>query len=316
MKKVVVVSPVHQAGFDVLASRPDLEVVRPASVLQEDLVECLGDADAVLLRGSHFPPHLVEAAPRLRIISRHGVGLDNVPLKFCAERGVRVTHVGDVNAVPVAEHTLAMLLGVAKQLIPYDRAVREGRYSVKEGLATRELQGRTMLILGVGRIGREVARLASAFRMSCLGFDPVLSSNEIRLAGCEAVSDWRSVLPEADVVTLHLPLMPETRNLLGAVELASMRPTAIVLNCARGGLIDEAALDSALTQGRLFGAGLDVTAIEPPAQDNPLLVNDRVVLSPHSAALTLECAMRMAERSAQNIIDFFDGQLEPSYIAA
>lgn len=314
--QVVVTQPIHPAGFGVLAARDDIEVIRPASARPQDLLPHLAGAEAVLLRGSPFPADLVEAAARLKLISRHGVGLDNVPLGLCAARGVTVAHVGDVNAIPVAEHTMALLLAILKQLLPYDRAVREGRYAIKEALAAAEADGRTLLILGLGRIGREVARLAGAFRMRCIGYDPALSPEAIRVAGCDPVSDWRSVLSEVDAVTLHLPLLPDTRGLIGAAELRLLKPSAVVVNCARGGLVDEMALDRALRAGELLGAGLDVTAVEPPPTDHPLLRNDRVVLSPHSAALTAECAARMAVRSAQNILDFFDRRLEPAYIAA
>lgn len=314
-RKVVVVTPIHPAGQDILDARPDIETVRPASQDSVDIAAALESAEAVVLRATRLTPELLAAAPRLRVISRHGVGLDNVPLSLCAERGVKVAHVGDVNATAVAEHTVALLLAVMRQLLPHDRAVREGRYGVKDQLLTRELAGKTILILGVGRIGSEVARLAAAFRMRVLGFDPKLSADALRSAGCEAVSEWRSTLPDVDVVTLHLPLLPDTRNVLGEAELARMKASAVVVNCSRGGLIDEDALNRRLRDGALFGAGLDVTAVEPPRLDHPLLANDRVVLHPHAAALTLECAMRMATRSAQNVLDHFDGRLDPKYIA-
>lgn len=315
-RRVLVITPVHPAGQDILDARPDIETVRPASTEPADLSAALAQSEAVLLRATRLTPDLIGAAPRLKLISRHGVGLDNVPLGLCAERGVRVAHVGDVNATAVAEHTMALLLAVTRQLLPHDRAVREGRYGVKDQLLTRELAGKTLLILGVGRIGGEVARLAAAFRMRVLGFDPKLSADALRAAGCEPVSDWRAALPDVDVVSLHLPLLPDTRNILGEAELALMKASAVVVNCSRGGLVDEGALDRRLRAGALFGAGLDVTAVEPPPADHPLLANDRVVLHPHAAALTLECAMRMAARSAQNILDYFDGRLDPKYIAA
>lgn len=314
--EVLVVQPIHPAGFEVLAARDDIAVIRPASAQAQDLLPHLASAEAVLLRGSPLPASLVEGAPRLKLISRHGVGLDNVPLGVCAERGITVAHVGDVNAVPVAEHAMALLLAVLKQLIPYDRAVREGRYGIKEGLAAREADGKTLLVLGLGRTGREVARLAGAFRMRCIGFDPALSPDAIRLAGCEPTEDWRAMLPQVDAVTLHLPLSPETRGLIGAAEFQALRRDAVVVNCARGGLVDEVALAGALQEGRLLGAGLDVTEVEPPHRDHPLLLSERVVLTPHSAALTAECAMRMGVRSAQNILDFFDQRLDRAYVVA
>lgn len=314
-RKVLVVQPIHAAGLELLAARPDVEIIQPASAAASDVQPLLGDAAAVLLRGSSFPPEFLAAAPGLKVLSRHGVGLDNVPVEACARHGVTVTHVGDVLTAPVAEHTMALILAVAKRLLPYDRAVRTGGYAVKESLSTRELQAKTILVLGLGRTGREVARLAGAFRMRCLAFDPALAPEAIRASGCEPVENWRLALLDIDDLTLHLPLAAGARGLIGAAELRAMKAGAVLINCARGGLVDGTALDAALSSGGLMGAGLDVTETEPPLPGNPLLLNDRVVLSPHSAALTLECAVRMAERAARNITDFFDGRLDPAYVA-
>ncbi len=314
-RKVVVIQPVHQAGMDCLGGRGNCEIVRPASLSEADVTRALSEADAILLRTTKITPQMLAHAGKLRIISRHGVGLDNVPLDACREQNITVAHVGDANAIPVAEQTFALLLGVAKQLVPYDHAVRTGDYQIRNSLGMRELFGKVILILGLGRVGRNVARLALAFQMKCLAFDPALPDEAFASARCVRVTDWRLSLSKADVVTLHMPLTDDASGLIGATELALMKPQAILVNCARGGLIDETALNAALQEGRIFGAGLDVTKVEPPSPDLALLRNGRVLLSPHSAALTEECAVRMAVRSAQNILDYFDGCLDPVFIA-
>jgi D-3-phosphoglycerate dehydrogenase len=212
------------------------------------------------------------------------------------------------------EHTLAMMLALAKRLGDYDRAVRAGDYQVKFKLDAIDIAGRTVLILGLGRIGSRVAKACGALGMKCLGVDPALSEDRIGALGCEPVRDFRAALPRADFVTIHCPLQADTRNLIGAKELALMKPSAFLINCARGGIVDEAALLAALNGGKLKGAGLDVQVREPPPPDDPLLQCERLILSPHSAATTQEGIVRMAVATAQNICDFFDGKLDPANV--
>ena len=222
--------------------------------------------------------------------------------------------VGLANAPSVVEHTLALMLALAKRLPEFDRAVRGGDYNVRMKLDAQDIAGRSVLIIGLGRIGSRLAKALGALGMQCLGVDPAYTAAQIEAMGCEPVADFRAALPRSDFVTVHCPLQDDTRNLIGAPELALMKPTAYLINCARGGIVDEAALLDALNSRRIMGAGLDVQVSEPPGPGDPLLACDRLILTPHSAATTAEGMVRMATAVAQNVADFFDGRLPESHV--
>lgn len=315
MAKVVVSGMIHPDGMTILEAEPGLEIeVFPDPGTPVPMAS-LATADALLIRYGVLTREQLEAMPRLRVVSRHGVGCDNLPTAELGARGVPVTIVGPVNAVSVAEQVLAMMLALTKRLVPGDAAVRGGNWNIRNSIVMREMAGKTLILLGFGRIGREVARRAAAFDMTVLVFDPFVSADTVRTAGYVPVVDWRAALAQADVLSLHLPATPETLGIIGKGELAAMKPTAIVINAARGGLIDEDALFAALSgpmaQG---GAGLDCLASEPPAADLPLLRLPNVVFSPHSAALSRESVRKMGTVSAQNVVDGLHGTLDPGLI--
>jgi D-3-phosphoglycerate dehydrogenase len=310
VKKVVIINIIHEAGLRVLEAREDaaLTVVGepdPKSVRRE-----LADAHGVIVRTYPIDRTLIEASPQLEVVSRHGVGYDNVDVTALDERRIPLTIVGDVNAVPVAEQALFMMLALAKKGTAMDRAVRTDNFGRRDTSGMTELWRKSVLILGFGRIGRQVAARCRAFDMTVLAYDPYIDSATIEAAGCRAVADYRGALGEVDIVTLHMPLGPETTNMIGAAELAAMKPSAFLINVARGGLADEVALEAALREGRIAGAGLDVFASEPPAPDNPLLTLENLIMSPHSAGLSEECRERMAVACADNVLAVFDGTIE------
>lgn len=318
-KRVVVINPLHPEGMKRLEARPDIEIVQLETSLatqpeRSHLASALADADAVAVRLTRLDAELIAGAKKLKIISRHGVGVDNIDIAAATRDGVVVAVVGEANAPSVAEHTVMMLLALAKRTFDFDRAVRTGDYMRKVKLEATDVGGKTALIVGVGRIGTRVARLFGALGMRCLGLDPALSDDALKARGCEPVRDLHAALPHADVVTLHCPKQPDTINLIAARELALMKPQAYLINCARGGLVDEAALLAALAARGIMGAGLDVQVAEPPPSDDPLLASPHVILSPHSAATTAEGMVRMSVAVAQNIIDHFDGRLPPSHV--
>lgn len=312
--KVVCIQPIHPEGMKILRSREDLELIVPESPEPQHWEQHLADTEALVVRMPRIERWMIEKAPRLKMISRHGVGVDNIDIEAATERGVIVATVGLANAPSVVEHTLAMMFALAKRLREFDRAVRTGEYMVKMNLDAVDLAGRTILIVGLGRIGSRIAIACNALGMRCVGIDPAFTADEIRAMGCEPASNLHDALPQADFVSLHCPLQADTRNLIGARELALMKPTAFLINCARGGIVDEAALLAALEAGRIKGAGLDVQATEPPAPDDPLLESDRIILTPHSAATTSEGVVRMATTVAQNVLDYFDGRLPAAHI--
>jgi D-3-phosphoglycerate dehydrogenase len=315
MKHVLVVGQIHEAGMEILQNYGDLKVDVITDPGTDIPVEKVAASDAVLIRYGILTEAHIENAERLRVVSRHGVGCDNLPVAALSARGIPVAIVGPVNAVSVAEQAMAMLLSLAKRIALYDQAVRSGNWLIRDELATSELAGKTLLLLGFGNIGREVAKRALAFDMKVLVHDPFVSSDVVSAAGGDAVAEWRAVLGEVDVLSLHIPLSAETKNLINAEVLATMKPSAILLNAARGGLIDETALYDALSSRmKAGGAGIDTFKVEPLRPDSPLLSLPNVVVSPHSAALTEEAAKRMGTVAAANVIAGLEGVLDPELV--
>lgn len=310
---IVIDGTVHPAALALLDGRADM-TARPLDKARDDVGAIMATADAILLRTSPLDAGLIAAAPRLKAVARHGVGYDNVDVATLTARGIPLLIVGDANAKPVAEHTLAMMLALTRRLPAGDRAVRAGNYGARNTLAMTELADKTVLVVGFGRIGSQVAQRCAAFEMRVVVADPYADRAAVEAAGYRYAADFRAVLGEADIVTLHLPGNADASAVIGSGELAAMRPGAHLVNCARGSLIDEAALVAALRDGRLAGAGLDVTRDEPPAPDHPLLGLDNVVLSPHNAALTAECFERMGVVSMQNILDALAGRPRPDHV--
>ena len=312
--RVIVIQPIHAEGMKILHAREDLEVIVPDNPDPSTWSNFLPGTEALCVRLSKIPRSLIEAAPDLKIISRHGVGCDNIDVEAATDNGVVVATVGLANAPSVVEHTLALMLARAKRLFDVDRDVRGGDYMRKLQLEGQDIGGRTVLIIGLGRIGSRLAKALNGLGMKCLGVDPAYTPAQIEAMGCEPVTDFRVALPRADFVTVHTPLQDDTRNLIGAPELALMKPSAYVINCARGGIVNEAALVDALNSRRIKGAALDVQVKEPPAPDDPLLTCDRLVLTPHSAAATPETMMRSSVTVAQNVLDCFDGRLPVGHV--
>ncbi len=311
MYKVVVVSSFHEQGLALLR-REDIELHVVDDFSHESLSCALKGADAVTVRTVPLTPELLDLAPRLRIVSRFGVGTDNIPVDYLSGRGVPVAIAVDSNVTTVAEHTLMMLLTLAKRAFEGDRAVREGRFAWRNAHPTSDLRDKTILLVGCGRIGRRVARLCGAFDMHVEVYDPYLPPE--RAEGFTLVPDLYEALGRADMVSLHTPYTPETRHLMDRRAFAALKPGAILVNCSRGETVNEAALADALHEGRVGGAGLDVFEGEIPSPDSPLLHLDRVLLSPHNAALSTEGSIRMATQAAQNVLDCLDGRLRPDVV--
>lgn len=309
---VLVAGKIHDAGLSLLASRPGVRVELVAEVTAQAYTPHLPQADALLLRTQPLTAADVAASPRLRIVSRHGVGYDAVDVAALNVRQIPLAIVGDVNSRAVAEHTLMLMLTAARRTVAHHVAATTGNWNERNRFDSLELDGKTLFILGFGRIGRRVATLAQAFGMSVAAYDPFVQSDQMKAAGIRHVQDIREGLALADYLTVHMP--GGQGPVLGAAELAGMKPSAIVVNAARGGVIDELALDKALRERRLRAAALDVLVEEPPKPDHPLLSNPYITISPHNAGLTEECAMRMSLAAAQNILDCFDGRLKDSLV--
>ena len=315
MTKLVIAGKIHPDGMALLEAEPDLEIELFEDPGAHLPMESLSAADALLIRYGVITPAMAEQMPNLRVVSRHGVGCDNLPTEELGARGIPVTIVGPVNAVSVAEQVLAMMMALTKKVISSDAAVRSGDWNYRNVVKVSELAGKCILLLGFGRIGREVARRAAGFDMDVCIYDPFVSAETIRADGYIAISDWKDALGDVDFLSLHLPSTPQTKGIIGAGELALMKPTAILINAARGGLVDEDALSSAL-QGHMKegGAGLDCLASEPPPEDLPLLSLPNVVFSPHSAALSAESIRSMGVVAASNILLGLKGELNPELV--
>lgn len=307
-KKVLVIQPIAQPALDLLLARDDIELQVLTDTSPANIAAHVGDADAITIRDAPLPAEALAKAEKLKIISRHGVGYDNVPLAFCTERKIPVTIIGDVNAVSVAEHTLFLMLAVAKSGTRFDRAVRAGDFGIRSRMTAVELRGKTLLLVGYGRIGQEFAARARSLGLSITAYDPFV--DQTRFPEVHFFKTLYEALAQADVVSLHVPLGERTRNLIDAPALAGMKQGSILLNAARGGLIDETALVLALESGHLHGAGLDVFAREPLPADDPLLARDDIVFSPHCAALTAECLVDMGNATVRNVLAAFDGTLD------
>jgi D-3-phosphoglycerate dehydrogenase len=307
-QRVLIAGKVHRAGVDLLRQRPDVEIELIEAVTSEAYLPSLPRANAVLLRTQPLTAADLASASNLKIVSRHGVGYDAVDVKALNARKIPLAIVGDVNSRAVAEHTLMLMLAAARRTVAHHSAATSGNWNERNRFDSLELDAKTLLILGFGRIGRRVAELAKAFGMRVIAFDPFVSRKQAAALGVDHADNMRAALAIADYVSVHLP--GGNGPLIGADELNLMKSTAIIVNAARGGIVDELALDAALRARSLKAAALDVLVEEPPSPHHPLLSNPYITISPHNAGLTEECAMRMSLAAAQNILDCFDGKLD------
>lgn len=254
MTRVLILGKIDHAGVDLLRKHHGYDVVElpdHAPGLAEQIV----DADAIIVRMTRIDAALIDAAPILKIVARHGVGYEAVDVNALTVRRIPLALVGDVNSGAVAEHTLALMLAIAKRIVLHDRAMRKNRFDIRNEFAATELAGKTVLVLGFGRIGREVARRCAAFDMSVSVYDPYVDTAAILALGYTSSGSLESALAAADYVCVHLPKTVETENLIGARQLAHMKPDAAILNVSRGGIVNENALRLALERGALGGGG-------------------------------------------------------------
>ena len=261
--------------------------------------------DAIMVRQGRINDLVIGASPKLRVIVKHGVGVDNVDIKAAAARGIPVIRSMGSNARAVAEHAIALTLTLIKEIAPLNAAVKAGEWP-KPSFIGRDIAGSRIGLVGYGSIGRETARLARLLGMDVLVYDPV-AAEEALAEGHAVTGDVDEVITGCDVVSLHCPLTSATRHLINAERLARMKPGALVVNTARGGIIDEAALAEALASGRIAGAALDSFAAEPPAPDSPLWRLPNLVATPHIGGVTHGSARSMAEIAARHIISVLDG---------
>lgn len=312
MPHVLVAGSIHEKGLILLRQSSNITFDYVEEVSEESYAPLIGRADALLIRTQPLTASTIAAANSLQIVSRHGVGYDSVDLDALNARRIALTIVGDVNSVSVAEHAMMMMFVCAKRAHVADQAVRGQEWGWRNRCEARELNGKGLLIIGYGRIGRHLARMAAGFGLKVRAYDPMIEPDRWPKGDVHRVPHLATGLAWADFVSVHAP--KGDRELIGAREFAVMKPSAIVINTARGGVVNEAALLAALNEHRIAGAGLDVFETEPPLPDHPLFKLDQVFLSPHIAGLTAECAERMAVSSVQNILNFFDSRVDPALV--
>ncbi len=313
-KRVMIQMPISDGLKSVFDGRDDIEIERFTELGEDNIFQHIGNYDAVILGIAPLTPRLIAAADRLKIASRFGVGYDAVDVPALTKAGIPLTVVGIANSVTVAEHSLFFMLALAKQALTYDRETRKGNWAIRFDQPAFDLAGRTVLILGFGRIGRRLVNRCVAMEMNVLVHDPYVIQDAIRTAGATPVTDWRGVLGEIDFLSVNCLKNAETNGMVGTAELAALRKTAFVVNTARGGIVDEAALYNALKTKSIAGAGIDPFVDEPATPDNPLFELDNILVSPHSAGVTQESVFRMGQVAAQNVVDCFDGNLNPANV--
>lgn len=307
--KLLFPSTMAQAGWKLAKARGDIEAVpfeinMPATGFHA----LLRDANGVALGVTPFAEAELQAAPELRAVARIGVGYDAVDVSALTQRRIPLMVTGIANSPSVAEQALFFMFALAKRGAELHAMVRENRWSERMSALPFDLFGKTVLVVGHGRIGSRIAKACLALGMTVLVYDPYVPAASISAAGCESVADLDAALAHADFVTIHCPKNSETLGLFNAARLARMKPSACLVNTARGGIIDEAALHAALSKGTIAGAGLDVFDREPPLAGNPLLALPNVITAPHMAGVTVEAFDRMSVATVQNLLDVLDGK--------
>ena len=307
--RLLIADEVSSAAIRILEDAGLTVAVKPGRS-EEQILADIAEYEAVVVRSAtKINRRVIEAGTRLRVIGRAGVGVDNIDCKAATERGILVMNTPLGNVVSAAEHTVALLLALARHIPTCDAEVRRGLWN-RSAHTGVEVEGKTLGIVGLGKIGQHVARVCKALGMRVLACDPHMSPRRAKEVGVQLV-DFDAVLRESDFLTLHVPHTPETAGMVDAEALGKMKPTAYIINCARGGVVDEGALADALGAGTIAGAAVDVYSVEPVAEDNPLLKAPNVVLTPHLGANTAEAQAKVAEAIAHQLVAFFkDGVIQ------
>jgi D-3-phosphoglycerate dehydrogenase len=305
-RRVLVTDKLAEEGLSRLRDEPAIEVVVNTKLAQDPvaLKQALRDADGIVIRsGTQLTAEVLDGQQRLKAIVRAGVGVDNIDVAAATRLGIVVMNTPGGNTVSTAEHTMALMLSLARNVARANDSLKSGKWERNKFTGT-QLEGKTLGVIGLGRVGLAVAKRAQGFGMTVLGFDPFLSADKALEFGLESVARLDDIWGRADFLTLHTPLTAETRNLIGAREIGLMKPTVRIINCARGGLIDEPALSEALSAGKVAGAAIDVFDPEPPPGDHPLIGLPQVLVTPHLGASTEEAQVSVAVEAARLLSDF------------
>jgi D-3-phosphoglycerate dehydrogenase len=305
---VLITEPIHRGGVDRVAR--EAEVIYLPDRHGETVDQHLPFVDGLIVRTAKLTAERLQIATRLKVVGKHGVGVDNIDVAAARELGIAVVSTPGANAEAVAEHALTLMLSLARRISTSSRLLREGRFEAARGTPlSTDLRGKTLGLIGLGNIGTKLAAMCrSALAMRVIAYDPFVSAERAATLGIELTTDLVPLFTVADVVSIHTPLTPQTRGIVGAAALAVMKPSAILVNCARGGLVDEAALYLALREGRLAGAGLDVWLEEPTPVDHPLLALENVIATPHVAGASHEAFEAMALTVSDDVLRVLRGE--------
>ena len=307
--KLLIPATMARAGWDMARARTDIEAIAfEGNMPTPEFHALLGDVHGVALGLTPFGEAEVKAAPGLRAVARIGVGYDSVDVAALTRHNIPLMVTGTANSPSVAEYALFFMLALAKHGEALHAMVREDRWTDRFKQLPVDLFGKTVLVVGFGRIGTRISNACLALGMSVLAYDPYVEASVVTATGCVPVDDLDAALGRADFVTIHCPKSSETIGMFNAARLASMKSSAYLINTARGGIVDEAALHSALIDGGIAGAGLDVFDQEPPLPDNPLGGLPNVITAPHMAGVTVESFDRMSAATVQNLLDVLDGK--------
>lgn len=304
--KILITDGLKPAGQAILSQEADVDDRN--GIAAEELLAVIGNYDAVIVRSrTKITAEVLEAgAPRLKVVGRAGVGVDNIDLEAAKARGIKVVNAPQASTNAVAELAIGMMFALARRLTEADASMKRGEW-LKKQLTGTELHGKTLGVVGMGRIGSRVGALAKALGMEIIGYDPLIPAEEISRRGAQPVATLPELYAQADVITLHVPLTPQTRGMVNAEAFAQMKRGVMIICAARGGVIDEKALHEALESGQVGGAGLDVFATEPPGA-SPLVSHPRVVATPHIGAQTKEAQTRVATDIAAEVLAALDGK--------
>lgn len=313
--KFTMTQAICDEGMQMLKEQvPDIQIYIADNQDPNNYLDQMKDTDAIIVRVARCDGHAIENSPRLKVIGRTGVGYDSVDVKKATELGIPVVITPGANSRSVAEHAIAMMVSLSKCLYEYQLEMGKGNWEIRNARKAFEFEGKKVGILGMGAIGREVCKMAHGLGMEVLGYDPFLSRERIESLGAEYFENYEELLCKADFVTVHVPLTDETRGMISMKQMKEMKKSAIIINCSRGGIVDEKDLYNALAEGIVGGAGLDVYGQEPVDVNNPLLTLENVVASPHSAAQTQEAVIKMAQMCVKGCLAILDGKKWP-YVA-
>ena len=317
MPKIAIVDKMHQDGINLLKNNPKFECEVIEDLSKKNLITKLPAFDGITLRRGKIDSEILEKCKKLKVISRHGVGYDNIDTKFLKKNNIALLVTATTTAVSPTEHIMFMILNISKGIDLYDKAVRDGKFDSIMHMKNNnnfELANKKFLIIGFGRIGKKLIKRCLGFEMKVYAYDPFVDQKTIISFGGVKVNDLNDGLKEADILSLSAPLTEKTHNMINLEKMKIMKKSAVIINISRGRVVNEKDLNEALNKGIIYGAGLDVFEKEPPDNDNPLLKNKRIVLSPHAATFTNECRSNMSVETVQNVIDFFENKINKSMI--